>query len=265
MPQPMPVPILTNRKADAERATPVCCSPSAITLTSLSSSTGQPELARQGVAHGVAVPARHDRWRHRDADLEVHGSGHTDPQPGWAFDSLLREQLAGDLDGLGEHRLRPPADVAGRRGAGQHPEPAVRDGNASSRWRRARCPRSADRRRGRRGWIGVRLATPPARRPRPGRARPGGPPRQRRWSGRRSAGSRDPSATEGLRRGRRTGSGTAWESRLGRTERAPCANLVTTRHSCADSLRKSSSCPGPRPAPSRRATRPPILAPWQQA
>jgi DNA-binding Lrp family transcriptional regulator len=39
MPQPIPVPIFTNRKADAERATPVCCSPNAITLTSLSSST----------------------------------------------------------------------------------------------------------------------------------------------------------------------------------------------------------------------------------
>src|SRR4051794_15618144 len=42
MPHPMPVPILTNRKSSTERAIPACFSPSAMMLTSLSTSTGQP-------------------------------------------------------------------------------------------------------------------------------------------------------------------------------------------------------------------------------
>src|SRR6478609_2819384 len=42
MPQPMPVPILTQRKSPTERATPACCSPIAIRFTSLSTMTGQP-------------------------------------------------------------------------------------------------------------------------------------------------------------------------------------------------------------------------------
>ena len=42
MPQPTPVPILTNSRSSTVRASPACISPSAMMFTSLSTSTGQP-------------------------------------------------------------------------------------------------------------------------------------------------------------------------------------------------------------------------------
>ena len=64
MPAPMPVATLTNT-GGRRRGSIVACSPSAMMLTSLSTSTGTAEAGGDVRRHVVAVPARHDRrdWR----------------------------------------------------------------------------------------------------------------------------------------------------------------------------------------------------------
>ena len=80
IPAPIPVPILTKTKSSTPRPQPAVSSPSAITLTSLSTQTGTSRCG-EVLAHGVAVPAGHDRRRDRPARVELDRAGDADPDP----------------------------------------------------------------------------------------------------------------------------------------------------------------------------------------
>ena len=68
-------------------------------------------LAGQQLAHRVAVPAGHDRRRHRYAVTEAHRPGHADAHRGEPLVRAVGVELREDLVDLVQDLLRPGADV----------------------------------------------------------------------------------------------------------------------------------------------------------
>ena len=200
MPQPMPVPILTKRKSRALRATPGVLLAHRQHVDVVVEHDRAAQLAGDGVADRVAVPAGHDRRRHRHAAVEVDRAGHADAGAHRLVDPRLVEHLADHLERRGQHHLRALPDVAGRGAGWPAPQPAVGhpDRHAGGADRDADEPDlrgQVDQRRAPSAARGRR-----ARPPGPGRARPAGRPRRRSWSGRPRAGRRAGPSTAAPRR-----------------------------------------------------------------
>ena len=99
MPQPTPVPILTNRKSLTVRLSPACLSPSAMMFTSLSTRTGAPRCcdntdrtgnwSQPGMIGGATgTPSR-----------KLTGPGTPTPAP-WISGAMpVRPQLVHQLEG----------------------------------------------------------------------------------------------------------------------------------------------------------------------
>ena len=111
IPAPIPVPILTKTKSSTPRPQPAVSSPSAITLTSLSTQTGHAALG-ESLPQPVAVPARHDRRRDRPARLELDRPGNADADPPErAVATCLGDALLEELLDVREHSVGAGGDV----------------------------------------------------------------------------------------------------------------------------------------------------------
>ncbi len=158
IPAPIPVPTLTTTTLSWPTATPDRHSPSARTLTSLSTQTGAPYRAAKRSRTRVAVPAGHDRRRDRAARRELDGPGHADADAPQAPRQAAR---------AGAEALEQLVDaVEARRPGRPRCRPARRDGRGSGRRASSAAtsmlvaPRSATR-----TWPAPRLERELARRP----------------------------------------------------------------------------------------------------
>src|SRR5262249_3620341 len=84
-------------------------------------------FAREHIAYWIPIPARHDRWRHRDAVAEADRSGHADADCTEPRERALRRELGEDLVDTSQDRLGSGTDGGRLAVGGQRLETPVGD------------------------------------------------------------------------------------------------------------------------------------------
>ena len=124
IPAPMPVATFTNSRWSTSGHCDVC-SPRAMTLTSLSTSTGTRSLRGQEPGHVGVVPARHDRRVDRPPGRVLDGAGQAHPDADQVAERASggAEQLEAELDDAVQHGAGALRDRDRARGARPGPCP----------------------------------------------------------------------------------------------------------------------------------------------
>src|ERR1041384_3913533 len=126
MPHPIPVPILTKISSSSDRATPACRSPRAMTFTSLSTVTGQPQ-----------VPDSSSRTGYRSQPGMIGGATGMPSRkltgPGSPIPAPISRPGACASTWSAIAITRPFADLALLALVGQHLAPPVGDGHGDRR------------------------------------------------------------------------------------------------------------------------------------